>query len=130
MALPIRLSKSSFQSTHPVRDVTHAIDAPEQAPDISIHTSREGCDPVSQSAPAVPQSISIHTSREGCDVREVGVWSAVKVFQSTHPVRDVTVIVAISLIISRISIHTSREGCDRRSLDRLRSALYFNPHIP
>ncbi len=52
--------------------------------------------------------ISIHTSREGCDC--VSPWDKVVIslFQSTHPVRDVTTNFVASFGAMR----------------------YFNPHIP
>ena len=59
--------------------------------------------------------ISIHTSREGCDT--LCTWSPAQlvVFQSTHPVRDVTLTaIASEFGVDRISIHTSREGCDNQ----------------
>ena len=56
-----------FQSTHPVRDVTLA-----------------------KSKMSIKFDISIHTSREGCDLPLLQEYAWDFEFQSTHPVRDVT----------------------------------------
>ncbi len=57
--------------------------------------------------------ISIHTSREGCDAKLTEMVTALATaFQSTHPVRDATLKDRAYPRLSLISIHTSREGCD------------------
>ena len=78
-----------FQSTHPVRDVTHSLQCLKDAGVISIHTSREGCDDC--------WGLALELFRR---------------FQSTHPVRDVTTGYSYGAVYIIISIHTSREGCD------------------
>ena len=97
-----------FQSTHPVRDVTSFGPATRSRLSISIHTSREGCDG-SLCPTLFPDTIiSIHTSREGCDFVVFIEHMFYNKFQSTHPVRDVT----LALEIGRALLHN------------------FNPHIP
>ena len=110
--LSIRYDMPLFQSTHPAWDVTKTAYQIPELRDISIHTSRMGCDQCHQIAnfqtafqsthPAwdvtlalekelnIRWLISIHTSRMGCDW--TGFWTTGKPdwFQSTHPAWDVT----------------------------------------
>ena len=81
----------TFQSTHPMRDVT-----PEHA------------------FPVRQDVISIHTSHAGCDLT-INLNDVILVsFQSTHPMRDVTCRCGDDFGVPAISIHTSHAGCDRR----------------
>ena len=66
--------------------------------------------------------ISIHTSREGCDSHKSTSQRMARIFQSTHPVRDVTIKMRGIKNDDCISIHTSREGCD--NMDISTSTLY------
>ena len=100
-----------FQSTHPKRDVTNGFNTYGEAFIISIHTSQTGCDTLEKSLDDLSE-LSIHTSQTGCDVRPVIAGTVYLLFQSTHPKRDVTVVVAVMGILCIISIHTSQAGCD------------------
>ena len=60
------------------------------------------------------ENISIHTSRMGCDQFDNLCFLPVNVFQSTHPAWDVTLLSHSFAHASNISIHTSRMGCDKR----------------
>ena len=51
-------------------------------------------------------------------------------FQSTHPARGATVLIARPGIHPLISIHAPREGCDRRSGRRFPCRRNFNPRTP
>ena len=51
-------------------------------------------------------------------------------FQSTHPVRDATVNRQFASGDITISIHASRAGCDAGALRGLTSTGDFNPRIP
>ena len=77
-----------FQSTLPVRGVTHAATWLNQRRWISIHTPREGSDPNCWDS-IEAMYISIHTPREGSDETMLD-----------------------ELIGDDISIHTPREGSD------------------
>ena len=67
------------------------------------------------------QNISIHTSHAGCDMPISASETSWPLFQSTHPMRDVTYHFHRNEHPNKISIHTSHAGCD------LWSAIY---HIP
>ena len=85
----IRSRCATFQSTHPMRDVTTFI----------FVTSIFIC-------------ISIHTSHAGCDDTKYFRYITQKSFQSTHPMRDVTFCIFSNINRLSISIHTSHAGCD------------------
>ena len=119
---------------------------------ISIHASREGCDPqiihrggrIKYFNPRIPRGmrhieysdydigtgISIHASREGCDVTNIPVSDLATGFQSTHPARDATIMADTVRRVYAISIHASREGCDCLLCRILVGLHYFNPRIP
>ena len=69
---PHRRTFHVFQSTHPVRGATDALDLSQRVLHISIHAPREGCDHVLGSFLFIHERISIHAPREGCD-RENGL---------------------------------------------------------
>ena len=165
----------TFQSTHPVRDVTWifswlnfssgyfnphipwgmwlpSAEIMGRMVDISIHTSREGCDITLYALEGHQYEFqSTHPVRDVTGVRvQVRVgwynfnphipWGIRQVtvasrwmdliFQSTYPVRDTTSF-AFSLGASYwISIHVSREGYDKDKIIRLHKSNNFNPRIP
>ena len=89
--LSLVLSNGGFQSTHPVRDVTQQKYYEDMRnghfnPHIPWGMWRTESPFWRMMSP-----ISIHTSREGCDDYTATGWPDDQRFQSTHPVRDVTV---------------------------------------
>ena len=98
---------AQFQSTHPARDAT----APDTLEMIGV-------------------MISIHASREGCDPNPVAAIPAILVFQSTHPARDATITGGRYAKHRVISIHASREGCDTDMGAWCSIDMHFNPRIP
>ena len=78
---------------------------------ISIHTSRAGGDQGLTAAGAY-LDISIHTSRAGGDWHFLCFRFLYGLFQSTPPVREVTLCNTNMLYMAQISIHTSRAGGD------------------
>ena len=118
---------------------------------ISIHASHAGCDGAAPYTWRL-QQISIHASHAGCD-RKGQTWLVkLKVFQSTHPMRDATSISSISAwdlcgfqsthpmrdattrsaYIKQavfISIHASHAGCDQRlGVIKLRISRFQSTH--
>ena len=81
---------------------------------ISIHTPREGSDERIEGAIDAVTDISIHTPREGSDVTLPMVFRMPETFQSTLPVRGVTMEHPIAPDTGWISIHTPREGSDSK----------------
>ena len=57
---------------------------------VSIHAPREGCD-LPFMRDELKASVSIHAPREGCDIVPDSDYSAVGMFQFTHPGRGATV---------------------------------------
>ena len=124
---------SQFQSTHPVRGATSAIQLDETPVPISIHAPRAGCDEINVKN-LLFTAISIHAPRAGCDpekavhklcrenfnprtpcgVRQnpLTAISGSKGFQSTHPVRGATRPSKQIATLVGISIHAPRAGCD------------------
>ena len=124
-----------FQSTHPARGATLRIGDVLSLKTISIHAPREGCDCVRKTRTSMG-AISIHAPREGCDMRTRAIQNEqcyfnprtprgvrpapglrrpgiLNLFQSTHPARGATSVIAMSRHSVMISIHAPREGCDR-----------------
>ena len=102
---------STFQSTHPVRDVTTPAKDQQDSKNISIHTSREGCDSHSSKDSCSTNNFNPHIPwgmwllYKGFFYHRIdfnphipwGMWRRTDTrsicgigFQSTHPVRDVT----------------------------------------
>ena len=101
----------------------------EEVSVISIHTSREGCDSCIFRIRQFQKHFNPHIPWEMWQCRRSFQTIPYK-FQSTHPVRDVTLSSDMWNDLLIISIHTSREGCDQRTMQARRSTRYFNPHIP
>ena len=123
-----------FQSTHPLRDATIRVNDFVLAKDISIHAPLTGCDPMqrhlfqqqSDFNPRTPYGMRRHENL-------THEW--VRLFQSTHPLRDATYIYpelidifinfnprtpygmrlfifTVIYIFVIISIHAPLTGCD------------------
>ena len=75
-------------------------------------------------------SISIHASHAGCDSHTIRIISNPITFQSTHPMRDATIIGGTELI--RSNNFNPRIPCGMRHVSKLPLLLreYFNPRIP
>ena len=144
-------STSWFQSTHPVRDVTWIKRFRQSNECISIHTSREGCDYITGTVQNNTNNFNPHIPWgmwPGCPGGLIwlthfnphipwGMWPrACRVvgltmqFQSTHPVRDVTIDSGAYTFTNSISIHTSREGCDYTKVKRLKKYYLFQSTHP
>ena len=68
-----------------------------------------------------------------CGLRRMSASNGfgIRIFQSTHPVRDATEATASrGCLSSEISIQASRAGCDICRLGRCGRAGHFNPRIP
>ena len=118
-----------FLLTHPVWDVTCNFNCCCSNDNISTHTSRVGCDDLTQqefanklgfllthpvwdvtrsySQTSSEATISTHTSRVGCDLT-CRNWC----------------------LFFRISTHTSRVGCDSETITHVDTANDFYSHIP
>ena len=103
-----------FQSTHPLRDATKKLLKYMPLKTISIHAPLTGCDegcfstpcPTRYFNPRTPYgmrlkyklliyvliTISIHAPLTGCDIGGSDVGAVLGLFQSTHPLRDATLV--------------------------------------
>ena len=79
---------------------------------ISIHASHAGCDRLANITADTNVFISIHASHAGCDYRTQHEDRFSGKFQSTHPMRDATLIIIKLINFNIISIHASHAGCD------------------
>src|SRR5690606_14992039 len=96
---------------------------------VSIHTPHAGCDNIHLSA-SPWHYVSIHTPHAGCDGKCDRVHRAVPGFQSTHPMRGVTVKrVPEHPVVEFQSTHPMR-GVTRIFSATCRHSLCFNPHTP
>ena len=96
---------------------------------ISIHAAREGGDVDFQRA-RPPHTISIHAAREGGDCYTSVIYSIVKLFQSTPPVKAATGFGRSQRAGVKISIHAAREGGDPIVLPLPPQCPDFNPRRP
>ena len=141
-----------FQSTHPMRGATKAIQSATVASSISIHAPHAGCDGqllfhfaiVWYFNPRTPCgvrhdmqdtwtdtiSISIHAPHAGCDFGEDNVVAILGWFQSTHPMRGATKQTEVKRMLVNISIHAPHAGCDAKRIYLSPKPLYFNPRTP
>ena len=103
----VRMSDTTFQSTHPARGAT-------------LQTSPSHR----------PQCISIHAPREGCDVRKPQCKPEAMYFNPRTP-RGVRLLTNFLCTLSgTISIHAPREGCDACPSKIGRPDCDFNPRTP
>ena len=141
-----------FLLTHPVWDVTDI--SHRNRPHTRNFYSHIPCGmwPPWSDTVSVSLSISTHTSRVGCDQEWLtkegllkhfyshipcGMWQCLhkssrsnKAFLLTHPVWDVTSLLAHNLFLRYISTHTSRVGCDEFSMVDIQLFKNFYSHIP
>ena len=104
---------SSFQSTHPLRGATRVHVRLCDFLCISIHAPLAGCDAGIQQTlcqgfdfnPRTPCGVRQNHTRAVCRLIE---------FQSTHPLRGATTVVAKQGEKNDISIHAPLAGCDAR----------------
>ncbi len=123
----------TFQSTHPVGGATRGKGSVPQAPRISIHAPRGGCDHCRQGGgrkrgdfnPRTPWGVRRTSKQRPQDARYFnprtpwGVRREAKDrchkrrgFQSTHPVGGATIAAKVAAEKEEISIHAPRGGCD------------------
>ena len=97
---------------------------------ISIHASHAGCDML-LSYCRKAKNISIHASHAGCDFALFYLTMIFYQFQSTHPMRDATLISSSTYIDSLKfqSTHPMRDATVYFFIRRTINA-YFNPRIP
>ena len=57
-------------------------------------------------------TISIHAPLTGCAKAQCASYDEQALFQSTHPLRDATVLFKLPVMIANISIHAPLTGCD------------------
>ena len=60
--------------------------------------------------------ISIHAPLAGCDFTRALRADAERIFQSTHPLRGATELIAYAPSVDAISIHAPLAGCDNQSM--------------
>ena len=93
-----------FQSTHPMRDATHA-----------------GC--FSQHG---QEFQSTHPMRDA--TFRIADHAVGPLFQSTHPMRDATLWIPAKYVTVTISIHASHAGCDLRCFSSRYEAAFISIH--
>ena len=120
----------AFLLTHPVWDVTDRWFRAVAGYYISTHTSRVGCDYITEEQ---AQKINDFYSHIPC-----GMWhdcpaaiSIIGTFLLTHPVWDVTDLECHQCTVHKISTHTSRVGCDdAHACGNRYPKAHFYSHIP
>ena len=96
-----------FQSTHPMRGATVAIE--------------DLCVMIFNFNPRTLHGIRLNAS---------GVKYSIDTFQSTHPSWGATFKTFVAVINRLISIHAPLVGCDRAAVAVGRAVRYFNPRTP
>ena len=129
-----------FQSTHPLRGATKALENHQKGEIISIHAPLAGCDPLRIMLRTRPSNFNPRTP---CGVRPRrwkttkkaklfqsthplrGATSAFRTqqssdfgFQSTHPLRGATDIIFDCMNCMKISIHAPLAGCDSLNFEK------------
>ena len=74
--------------------------------------------------------ISIHAPLAGCDFTRALRADAERIFQSTHPLRGATELIAYAPSVVAISIHAPLAGCDKKPSPSPRRTFNFNPRTP
>ena len=74
--------------------------------------------------------ISIHAPLAGCDFTRALRADAERIFQSTHPLRGATELIAYAPSVDAISIHAPLAGCDKKPSPSPRRTFNFNPRTP
>ena len=127
------VGRQPFQSTHPLRGATEAINYSAATGAISIHAPLAGCDyrrrggwlTAQDFNPRTPCGVRLRSSqwavpqrhfnpRTPCGVRRAGRRGTRKIsaFQSTHPLRGATAKLSGRSTTNSISIHAPLAGCD------------------
>ena len=125
----VMVGRSAFQSTLPLREVTVSRVTFGDRVVISIHTSLAGSDPIDTHAQDLI-SISIHTSLAGSDPVVCPLFCASGLFQSTLPLREVTVAESHK---APLGVFQSTLPLREVTVSARSSCLWpgnFNPHFP
>ena len=103
--------RAKFQSTHPLRGATKALENHQKGEIISIHAPLAGCDPLRIMLRTRPSNFNPRTP---CGVGLIDWRSSPSLFlfQSTHPLRGATCCRECYLRAKNISIHAPLAGCD------------------
>ena len=103
---------SRFQSTHPSRGATFAVNKSTHTLCISIHAPLTGCDLVLATSFFCAIVISIHAPLTGCD-KGYSVFRLGRLISIHAPLTGCDfAVVVIYKIAGRISIHAPLTGCD------------------
>ena len=148
----LRFRKIIFQSTHPLRDATQPSCITWPNTTISIHAPLTGCD-IDLDYASLLKGISIHAPLTGCDVLGLcgnltdhpfqsthplrdatlmlpSVTQILGVFQSTHPLRDATMALEIIEEYYRDFNPRTPYGMRHVCFINLNPIIYFNPRTP
>ena len=106
-----RITRSVFQSTHPLRGATAVFFGQISLGAISIHAPLAGCD--AEELVVRARALDFNP-RTPCGVRPTTCCAGSKTwsFQSTHPLRGATLDKVRRQHLIRISIHAPLAGCD------------------
>ena len=74
--------------------------------------------------------ISIHAPLTGCDSAIDASLGFLKIFQSTHPLRDATVSASELISKQQISIHAPLTGCDSEYKEPIKLSKVISIHAP
>ena len=118
-----------FQSTLPARGATKKNFVFSCLLCISIHTPREGSDPIPSNFNFSVENFNPHSPR-GERLVIICYLNKLYLFQSTLPARGATKKNFVFSCLLCISIHTPREGSDARWQRQHTCKVYFNPHSP
>ena len=121
--------RARFQSTHPVRGAT--ISVSRRLDVLQDFNPRTPCG-VRRSRNHLRLADGNFNPRTPCGVRPLDKISAdyTREFQSTHPVRGATLLVAGDFRVTHISIHAPRAGCDSWRCEGRCGQHHFNPRTP
>ena len=96
--------------------------------DISVHTSYVECDPMTEREKA-RYKLSIHASHAGCDLVRGPMLAPSSPFQSTHPMRDATLLLSAATFPSAFqSTHPMRDATT--AVRKFRNQLLFQSTHP
>ncbi len=110
-SLPEISSPLTFLLTRPLRDVTCASHHTHSLSGISTHTPLAGRDWRAYSY-GLGTVISTHTPLAGRDVKRIFPSSVSVKFLLTRPLRDVTAMISLMILLLGISTHTPLAGRD------------------
>ena len=119
----------TFQSTHPSRGATAALEIPADLLLISIHAPLAGCD--TKCVQEVKRQWNFNPRTPRGVRRDVVRTCCIKyLFQSTHPSRGATYRLVIDVSALEISIHAPLAGCDVCTGSAAAADRHFNPRTP